>query len=60
MRLLSGLFLFLFVAITAPQLSLAQVQQIDGIVAVVDGDVVLTSELGYRINSIKTLSLIHI
>ena len=54
MRLLSGLFLFLFVAITAPQLSLAQVQQIDGIVAVVDGDVVLTSELGYRINSIKT------
>lgn len=55
MRLLNDLSLFLLATllVITPRLSLAQVQQIDSIVAVVDGDVVLSSELNYRIRSIK-------
>ena len=53
MQLFSTLLLFIFLTL-APQPSFAQPQEIDGIIAVVDDDVVLASELAYRIQSIKT------
>ena len=52
MRLFSTLLLFILLTL-APRFSLAQVQEIDSIIAVVDDDVVLASELAYRLQSIK-------